>query len=141
MHTDGDLLAQIVRRVDLVEVARRMVAVFHAEIPAYRTLPDTMLQGEILDIAQRNLGMFFRTLADARPLSDEELKPICESARQRAAEGLPLEDLLHAYRLGGRLGWPGAPGGRGAGRRPAREGHERRRDPARRQAVHARLTR
>ena len=105
MHTDGDLLAQIVRRVDLEEVARRMVAVFQAEIPAYRALPDSMLQGEILDIARRNLGSFFRSLIDARPLSDEDLAQFRDSARQRAAEGLPLEDLLHAYRLGGRLGW------------------------------------
>jgi hypothetical protein len=105
MHTDGKLLAQIVRRVDLDEVARRMVAVFQAEIPAYATLPETMLQGEILGTARRNLGLFFRSLVDERPLSDAELHPFRESARQRAAEGLPLEDLLQAYRLGGRLGW------------------------------------
>jgi hypothetical protein len=105
MHTDGNLLAEIVRRVDLAEVARRMVAVFQAEIPAYRTLPDTMLQGEILEISRRNLGLFFRSLIDERPLNDDELRPFRESARQRAAEGLPLEDLLAAYRLGGRLGW------------------------------------
>jgi hypothetical protein len=105
MHTDGNLLAQIVRRVDLEEVARRMVAVFQAEIPAYRTLPEAMLQGEILGIARRNLGLFFRSLADDRAPSDRELEPFCDSARERAAEGLPLEDLLRAYRLGGRLGW------------------------------------
>ncbi len=105
IHTDGELLAQIVRRVDLEEVARRMVTVFQAEIPSYRDLPDSMVQGEILEIAQRNLGQFFRSLIDDRPLSDEELTPFSDSARQRAAEGLPLEDLLHAYRLGGRLGW------------------------------------
>jgi len=105
VNTDGNLLARIVRRVDIEELARRMVAVFQAEIPAYRTLPDTMLHGEIEDISRRNLGLFFRSLIDDRGLSDEELIPFCESARQRAAEGLPLEDLLRAYRLGGRLGW------------------------------------
>ena len=105
MHTDGNMLAQIVRRVDIEELARRMVAVFQAEIPAYRTLPDTMLHGEIEDVSRRNLGLFFRSLIDDRGLSDEELTPFCDSARQRAAEGLPLEDLLRAYRLGGRLGW------------------------------------
>jgi hypothetical protein len=82
-----------------------MVAVFQSEIPAYRTLPETMLHGAIAEVSRRNLGLFFRSLVDGRPLSDEELTPFRESARQRAAEGLPLEDLLHAYRLGGRLGW------------------------------------
>src|SRR4051794_14646252 len=105
MHTDGNLLAQIVRRVEIDELARRMVAVFQAEIPAYATLPDTMLHGEIEEVSRRNLGLFFRSLIDDRGLSDEELGPFCDSARQRAAEGLPLEDLLRAYRLGGRLGW------------------------------------
>src|SRR5215203_3789303 len=105
MDTDGQPLAEIVRRVDLEEVARRMVAVFQAEIPSYRTLPETLLHGEIEEISRRNLGLFFRSLVDDRPLSEEELSPFCESARERAAEGLPLEDLLHAYRLGGRLGW------------------------------------
>jgi hypothetical protein len=105
MQTDGNPLAQIIRRVDLEELARRMVAVFQAEIPAYGTLPEAMLQGEILDISKRNLGLFFRSLIDGRPLSDQELAPFRESARARAAEGMPLEDLLHAYRLGGRLGW------------------------------------
>jgi SHS2 domain-containing protein len=105
MHTDGSLMAQIVRRVDIEELARRMVAVFQAEIPAYSTLPETMLHGEIEEVSRRNLGLFFRSLIDDRGLSDEELVPFCESARQRAAEGLPLEDLLRAYRLGGRLGW------------------------------------
>ena len=105
MDTDVQPLAEIARRVDLDEVARRMVAVFQAEIPAYRTLPDALLHGEIEEVARRNLGLFFRSLVDERGLSDEELAPFRESARQRAAEGLPLEDLLHAYRLGGRLGW------------------------------------
>lgn len=82
-----------------------MTAVFRAEIPSYRSLPETMLHGAVEEIARRNLGLFFRSLVDSRPLSDEELTPFRESARQRAAQGLPLEDLLHAYRLGGRLGW------------------------------------
>ena len=105
--TDGDrnVLAEIVRRVDLDEVARRMVAVFQAEIPTYQTLPEITLRGEIQEMARRNLGLFFRSLIDGRPLNDEELTPFCESARRRAIDGLPLEDLLHAYRLGGRLGW------------------------------------
>ena len=103
--TQENLLAGVVRRVDLDEVARRMVAVFQSEIPAYKTLPETMLHGAIEEISKLNLGLFFRSLVDGRPLSDEEMTPFRESARVRAAEGLPLEDLLHAYRLGGRLGW------------------------------------
>ena len=50
MDRDVQPLAEIIRRVDLDEVARRMVAVFQAEIPAYRSLPDALLHGDIEEI-------------------------------------------------------------------------------------------
>jgi hypothetical protein len=103
--TGGALLADILARVDTDLVSREMVETFRAEIASYRRLPDELLYGPILDISRDNLELFFATLAEDRALTDEELVPFRESARLRAAEGLPLEDLLHAYRLGGRLGW------------------------------------
>lgn len=99
------LLAEIVRRVDTRQVAQRMVSLFRSEIDAYKRLPESVVSGQILDISESNVALFFRTLAEERDLNEEELVPFRESARRRAAEGLPLEDLLHAYRLGGRLGW------------------------------------
>lgn len=100
-----NLLADIVRRVDTRQVAQRMVSLFRSEIDAYRRLPESVVRGQILEISERNVALFFRTLAEERDLAEEELVPFRESARHRASEGLPLEDLLHAYRLGGRLGW------------------------------------
>jgi hypothetical protein len=94
-----------VRRVDVDELARRMVAVFRDSIPAYSKLPEALLRGEIEGMTRRNVGLFLRSMADDRAASPDELEPFCESARQRAAEGLPIEDLLRAYRLGGRLTW------------------------------------
>jgi hypothetical protein len=99
------LLAQIVQRVDTEQVARRMVESFKDEIEAYRDLPAPVVAGQIVEISRHNMELFFRTLSEERPVSDEELHPFQESARSRATEGLPLEDLLAAYRLGGRLGW------------------------------------
>src|SRR5262249_29746422 len=49
--------------------------------------------------------LFFRWITDGVELSEEELVALRASARNRASEGMPLEDLLHAYRMGGRLGW------------------------------------
>jgi hypothetical protein len=64
-----------------------------------------VLSGQILDVSRRNVELFFRSITELRGPTEEELVPFRESARSRAEEGLPLEDLLHAYRLGGRLGW------------------------------------
>jgi hypothetical protein len=99
------MLALIVQRVDTDAVAHRMVDSFTDEIDAYRRLPAPVVAEEIVAISRRNMQLFFKSLSEGRRVSDEELLPFQDSARKRAAEGLPLEDLLHAYRLGGRLGW------------------------------------
>ncbi|MEA2448766.1 MAG: hypothetical protein QOG63_698 [Thermoleophilaceae bacterium] len=100
-----NLLAEIVARVDTDDVARRMAQGFADEIDAYRELPEPVIAEQIVAISRHNLDLFFRALVEGRQISDEELRPFQESARRRAEEGLPLEDLLHAYRLGGRMGW------------------------------------
>jgi hypothetical protein len=82
-----------------------MVARFSGSIPGYRRLPQPMLLGQILDISRRNVELFFRYLAVGQPPGDEDLAAFRRSAKDRATEGMPLEDLLHAYRLGSRIGW------------------------------------
>ena len=99
------LLEQIVQRVDTDAVAHRMVESFTDEIDSYRQLPGQQLEHEIVAISRHNLELFFGALTDGRPVTADELRPFQDSARRRATEGLPLEDLLSAYRLGGRLGW------------------------------------
>src|SRR5207247_5497210 len=78
---------------------------FRSEIAGYTRLPDSVVGGQILAVSQRNVELFFRSITETHGPTEEELIPFKESARSRAEEGLPLEDLLHAYRLGGRLGW------------------------------------
>jgi hypothetical protein len=99
------LLSGLVDRVDPPDIARQMVTTFRSEIPGYTRLPESVLAGQILAVSQRNIELFFRSITELRGPTAEELLPFRESARSRAEEGLPLEDLLHAYRLGGRLGW------------------------------------
>jgi hypothetical protein len=103
--TDQEVLAALVGRVNPADLARRMVEQFRSEITGYARLPDTVLAGQILAVSQRNVELFFRSITEDRGPTEAELEPFRESARSRAEEGLPLEDLLHAYRMGGRLGW------------------------------------
>jgi hypothetical protein len=104
-RTEQETLTAVVDRVDAAEIARRMVAVFKSEISGYARLPESVLAGQILAVSQRNVELFFRSITEVRGPTEEELEPFRASARSRAEEGLPLEDLLHAYRMGGRLGW------------------------------------
>jgi hypothetical protein len=103
--TDHKLLAPIIARLDRAEVARQMVDSFRAEIPGYQRLPTAVVERQIVGIARSNVELCFDTISQGCSPSAAELEPFRASARERATEGMPLEDLLHAYRLGGRLGW------------------------------------
>ena len=98
-------VATLARRLEPATLARRMVAEFSTAIPAYARLPDPDAAGGILEMSRRNLELFVECVVADRTPTREELEPFCRSARQRASEGMPLEDLLAAYRMGGRLGW------------------------------------
>jgi hypothetical protein len=98
-------VAALARRLDTATLARRMVTEFSTAIPAYGRLPDPDTAGGILEMARRNVDLFVECVVADRSPTREELEPFCRSARQRASEGMPLEDLLAAYRMGGRLGW------------------------------------
>jgi hypothetical protein len=102
---DAAVLAEIVKRVEPADVAQRMVARFRSEIAGYQRLPEPVIANQILEISRQNVELFFRSILEGRGPTDGDLTAFRESARDRAAEGMPLEDLLHAYRLGGRLGW------------------------------------
>ena len=98
-----DLYTRVARRVPVL--ARRMVASFLDEVPFYRRLPREQLDGEITEICADNLRTFFRTLAEDRPPTEAELAEPRSSAARRAQERVPLDAVLTAYHVGGRIGW------------------------------------
>ena len=105
MTTIDRRLAEIARRIDAADVARRMVERFRGEIAGYQRLPELSVDAEVSEIARENVELFNRTVVDGRPVTDADLEPFRESAKRRATAGVPLEDLLQAYRLGARVAW------------------------------------
>jgi hypothetical protein len=99
---DG-LYARVAARLSVL--ARRMVQTFLDELPIYRLLPREQLDGEITRICEQNLRVFFATLAEDRLPSAEELSEPRASAARRAQERVPLDAVLAAYHIGGRIGW------------------------------------
>ncbi|HVB27568.1 MAG TPA: helix-turn-helix domain-containing protein [Mycobacteriales bacterium] len=99
--------ATLYRRVlrGVPRLARDMVAHFVAEIPVYAALPREVLDGEITAITAANLRIFLGTLREDRGPTDDELHEVRLSAARRAEERVPLEALLTAYHIGGRLLW------------------------------------
>ena len=90
---------------DVPRLARRMIDTFVAEIPLYGVLPREQLEGEILAITEANLRLFFTTLREGRRLDSDELGEVRTSAARRAEERVPLDAVLSAYHVGGRIGW------------------------------------
>ncbi len=82
-----------------------MIDAFIADIPLYARLPREQLTGEITDITENNLRIFFRILREVRSPNDEELAELRTSAARRAEERVPLEAVLTAYHIGARMGW------------------------------------
>ena len=97
------LYTRVQRR--LPKLAGRMIETFLEEVPFYRRLPREQLDGEILEICKDNLRAFFATLQDDRLPTEEELAEPRSSAARRAQERVPLDAVLQAYHIGGRIGW------------------------------------
>ncbi|HEY8543492.1 MAG TPA: helix-turn-helix domain-containing protein [Acidimicrobiales bacterium] len=94
----------MVERIDLEELASDIVALLTERIPSYSRLPPP-IRGEVASITRWLVEVTVESFAAGAPPDDASLERVSRSARDRHAEGLPLEDLLQAYRLGSELVW------------------------------------
>lgn len=99
-------VAPVLRSLELAldEVTDAMVAAYGREIPAYAQMSGPQLQ-DVRRVSAQNLRLLLRVLRKGRPLTDRELAPLMDSARDRARRNVPLDDLLHAYRIGTMVAW------------------------------------
>jgi hypothetical protein len=97
------LSSRVERQADAL--SRRMLAELVRQIPMYSHLPQEQLQGEILDILNYNLVVFFRILREGGKPSPDDLFEVRASAARRAEERIPLEAVLTAYHVGALVAW------------------------------------
>ncbi|HEU4656381.1 MAG TPA: helix-turn-helix domain-containing protein [Capillimicrobium sp.] len=86
-------------------MAREIAAQLRRSVPAYAHLSPAVAEREVVESCERNLRRWTRYVTTRTPPDDEDLDLLRASVRRRAAEGVPLEDLLRAYRVGTRMGW------------------------------------
>jgi hypothetical protein len=100
-------VAALAQRVlgDLDVVVQRMGEAYREEIPEYAALSSGQLAVEVLPVSRRLVTTFLSCVVDDRTLTARELSVFEESGRQRLAMGMPLESVLHAYRIAGREAW------------------------------------
>lgn len=101
-------------RAERVEpITERLVASIARENAAYAmsgVVPEDDLWRSCHDNIERVLDMLVLAVRpDGSLASVEEMEPLFDAARatgrRRAEQGLPLDDLLRSYRIGGRLIW------------------------------------
>ncbi|WP_433245979.1 PucR family transcriptional regulator [Actinomadura nitritigenes] len=87
------------------ELTRRVLARLLDELPVYAELPQEEIAGDIAGIVQHSLRQFADVLERRRPAAADEFGRQRDSAALRAEEGVPLEAILTAYRIGSAMAW------------------------------------
>ncbi|MGN6189723.1 MAG: hypothetical protein ACTHOE_12575, partial [Conexibacter sp.] len=98
-------VVDLVARIGRAEAAHEMLAEMRKQIASYERLSEEASEAGVLDTCKRNLRLWHQWLSSGGEPEPAALEELRESVRTRADAGVPLEDLLHAYRIAGRLGW------------------------------------
>ena len=103
----GNPLESVAARVlaDLDALVSRMGEAYRAEIPEYAELSEAEMAAQVLPTSRRLVEIFLSWVVADRELTRQELTHFEKSGRDRLAMGLPLESVLHAYRIAGRTAW------------------------------------
>lgn len=96
-------IERVEQRLDVV--GARLVERYVAEIVDYRALNEQTLRGDVLPTAQRNVEELLAALREDSAPTDASLEALRHSAARRVHQGIPLQALLHAYRLWGQVVW------------------------------------
>ncbi|MFC5216562.1 helix-turn-helix domain-containing protein [Streptomyces coerulescens] len=89
---------------DLPELTDRLLAVLREQEPAYRTALENDHAGTWEEV-HRSLRHSVTSLLDPRSTREAAHRCTWSIGVTRAEQGLPLDALLHAFRLGGSLVW------------------------------------
>lgn len=106
-RTTAQDLIPFVKRFEarIPEVAKDITSQIWSEIPGYASLTDDADRAEVEEAAQRNVAAFMRALAEGRDLSTRDIDALGAVGEQRAHQQIPIEDVLRAFRMVGRVLW------------------------------------
>lgn len=91
---------------ELEALSAELVAAIKASVADYAELA-AVGDRDLHESCRSNLEQALLELIDQPPPRDGSTTPQYATGRRRAAQRLPLESLLHSYRLGGRVLWQG----------------------------------
>ncbi|MCA1713244.1 MAG: helix-turn-helix domain-containing protein [Actinobacteria bacterium] len=100
-------LAALADRVltDLDGLVGRMGSAYQNEIAEYAVMSEATMTTDVLPVSRRLVEVFLACVVQERTLSNDELSVFEQSGRDRLTMGMPLDSVLHAYRIAGREAW------------------------------------
>ena len=103
----ADPLVRVASRVleELDGIADRMLESYCAQVPEYAVLADDVLRTEVRPVSRKVVEAFFTALVAGEEPDAERLPELHSSGRRRLDMGVPLEPMLHVYRIAGRTVW------------------------------------
>ena len=90
---------------DLDDLVASIGEAMTREIPEYGALEPDVMRTEVLPVTRRVVDTFLTAFRAGTPVPPRDLRALGESGRARLRLGVPLDAVLHAYRLAGRLLW------------------------------------
>jgi hypothetical protein len=117
----GAPVARIAARLltDLDGLAQRMSDLYIRLIPEYAALDRAEIDGQVRPVSRWVVEHFFERVAAGEDPTLDEVDGLRESGRRRLEMGVPLEPMLHAYRLAGRAVWEAVVAATNPGEEPA----------------------
>lgn len=88
----------------LDEVVERATDTIWTQIPSYERAGEAVL-ADLRQAVRENVATLSRVLTETREVTREELEVIERVGGRRAEAGIPLDDVLHAYRTVSRVCW------------------------------------
>lgn len=99
----GLVVSRLVERIE--SIADTMLDTYRQHIDDYDRLTSPEFDRDVRSMSVKNLTSLLAHLEHGRLLDDDELAEIRASAARRVHQGVPLNALLHAYRLWGEVAW------------------------------------
>lgn len=89
----------------LAELVEDIGDAMRKEIPEYGGLDAEVMRTEVLPITRKVVESFLLAFRAGTAVPPREMRALGESGRARLRLGVPLDAVLHAYRVAGRLTW------------------------------------
>jgi hypothetical protein len=92
-------------REEADQISEAMFAAYVEEIPAYAEIRDEALKQDVMAVSAALVRAWLEMMTTGEPPSAAVLEPIRQGARRRATQGIEMQSMLRAYRVGVRVMW------------------------------------